>query len=182
MSDAPAPSFVGGCTCGRVRFRLAREPLIVHCCHCRWCQRETGSAFAINATIEAEHVHQQGETPEFVVTASESGRGQWIARCRDCRVALWSHYAGSGPAMAFVRVGTLDDPDCLPPDVHIFTRSRQAWVRLPPGTPAFDIFYEREALWSASSLARREAMLPQIEAWQAACAAAPDGPAPWPRG
>jgi hypothetical protein len=103
-----------------------------------------------------------------VNTPSESGRGQQVARCPHCRLAVWSHYRGSGPFTKFVRIGTLDQPDLLPPDVHIFTASKQPWVVLPAGTPAFEEYYEREEVWSAESLARRALILPAIQAWQAA--------------
>jgi hypothetical protein len=157
----------GGCDCRAVRYRLQTAPLFVNCCHCRWCQRESGAAFALNAMIETDRVINLGVEPEIVDTPSQSGLGQKIARCPRCRVALWSHYAGSGPVVTFVRVGTLDNPDLLPPDVHIFTASKQPWLVLPAGTPAFAEYYERERLWPAESLARRQAILPQIEAWQA---------------
>src|SRR5699024_1171225 len=98
---------------------------------CRWCQRETGTAFALNAMIEADQVTNLEAEPEMVLTPSHSGNGQTIARCPECKVAVWSHYAGSGPLTRFVRVGSLDKPDALPPDVHIFTASKQAWVTLP---------------------------------------------------
>ena len=144
----------GGCACRQVRYRMTRAPLFVHCCHCRWCQRETGSAFAINAMIESGRVVLLSGAPELVVTPSLSGKGQKIARCPTCRVALWSHYAGSGDAVRFVRVGTLDDPDRLPPDIHIFTQSKQPWVILPEGTPAVPEFYSPRELWPAASLER----------------------------
>ncbi|HVH32776.1 MAG TPA: GFA family protein [Tahibacter sp.] len=158
QSAATAPR-EGGCDCRRIRYRLTDAPLIVHCCHCRWCQRESGASFALNAMIEADRVELLGDEPEFVPTPSASGRGQLIARCPDCRVALWSHYAGNGPFMRFVRVGTLDDPDALPPDVHIFTASKQPWVVLSPDTPAFAEYYERERIWRPESLARCAALL-----------------------
>jgi hypothetical protein len=161
-------SLEGGCGCRRVRYRLASAPLVVHCCHCRWCQRESGGSFALNAMVEADRVASMGLEPELVETPSESGLGQKVARCPSCRVAVWSHYAGSGPAVAFVRVGTLDEPDRLPPDVHIFTASKQPWVVLPPDVPAFAGYYDRETVWTEASLARRRAILPLIEAHQAA--------------
>ncbi len=163
----------GGCDCGRVRYRMETGPLIVHCCHCRWCQRESGASFALNAMIEADRVTLMGAEPELVDTPSASGLGQKIARCPQCRIALWSHYAGAGPLLRFVRVGTLDAPDQLPPDIHIYTASRQAWVQLPAGTPAVAEYYDREKFWTADSLARRRALLPQIEAYQAALRSAP---------
>lgn len=157
----------GGCDCKTVRYRLTSRPLFVHACHCRWCQRESGSAFALNAMIEADRVLNLGAEPEVVTTPSDSGAGQKIARCPVCRIAVWSHYAGSGPVVKFVRVGTLDNPDLLPPDIHIFTASKQPWLVLPPGTPAVPEYYSREDHWPAESLQRRKALLPAIEAYQA---------------
>ena len=152
-------SMQGGCTCGGVRYRMTSAPMIVHCCHCRWCQRETGASFALNAMIESDRVELLKGEVEIVDTPSNSGKGQKIARCPQCRIALWSHYSGMGEAASFVRVGTLDDPDRWPPDIHIFTASRQPWVVLPPGTPAFAEYYEREEYWPKASLVRREALL-----------------------
>ena len=152
-------SLEGGCTCGEVRYRMTRAPLFVHCCHCRWCQRETGASFALNAMIEADRMVQLEGAPEAVDTPTNSGKGQRIFRCPRCRIALWSHYAGAGDAISFVRVGTLDDPDRLPPDIHIFTASKQPWVVLPPGAPAVAAYYDREQYWPEESLARRKALL-----------------------
>lgn len=149
----------GGCDCRTVRYRLESRPLFVHCCHCRWCQRETGSAFVLNALIETDRVTLLAADPEVVLTPSASGRGQRIARCPTCRIALWSVYAGSGPRFRFVRVGTLDDPDAFPPDIHIFTASKQPWVILPPDVPAVPEYYDRDRHWPAESLARRRAAL-----------------------
>ena len=151
-SDYPAE---GGCTCRSVRYRLASAPLFVHCCHCTWCQRETGSAFAINALIESNRVEVLCGQPEPVSTPSNSGRGQTIVRCPQCRIALWSHYAGGGTAFSFVRVGTLEDPNLLPPDIHIFTSTKQRWVVLPADVPAVPGYYDRNVHWPPESLERR---------------------------
>jgi hypothetical protein len=156
----------GGCDCRRVRYRMETGPLFVHCCHCRWCQRESGASFALNALIESDRVTRLGEEPMLIDTPSESGAGQQIARCRTCHVALWSHYAGAGPCLSFVRVGTLDRPDGLAPDIHIFTASKQPWVTLAPGTAAVPEYYDRDTYWPAGSLARRQALLPLIEAYR----------------
>jgi len=147
---------------------METAPLFVHCCHCRWCQRESGASFALNAMIEADRVTELGQSPELIDTPSASGSGQVIARCPRCKVALWSNYAGAGPLVRFVRVGTLDNPDLLPPDIHIFTASKQPWVVLPAGVPAVAEYYDRETYWPAGSLARREVLLPLIQQYQAA--------------
>lgn len=159
MNDASDFAAEGGCACGTVRYRINRRPMFVHCCHCRWCQRETGASFALNAMIEADQVELLSGAPEIVMTPTLSGRGQKIARCPVCRVALWSNYSGSGDKVRFVRVGTLDEPDRVPPDIHIFTESKQPWVVLPDGVPAMPVYYDREAYWPEESLARRRALL-----------------------
>src|SRR3989442_7587254 len=151
--------FEGGCTCRSLRYRMTTKPMFVHCCHCRWCKRETGSSFALNALIEADRVELlQGEV-EVVHTPSNSGKGQKIARCPSCRIAVWSNYGGAGDVVRFVRVGTLDEPDRLPPDIHIFTSTKQPWVVLPPDTPAVEEYYERDKYWPQGSLERRRNLL-----------------------
>ena len=167
MVNANAFPAEGGCDCRTVRYRMETAPLFVHCCHCRWCQRESGASFALNALIEADRVTELGRPPELVNTPSESGSGQLIARCPKCKVTVWSNYAGPGPLIKFMRVGTLDNPDLLPPDIHIFTASKQPWVVLPEGTPAVAEYYERERYWPSESLARRQVLVPLIEAYQA---------------
>ena len=151
-------NYEGGCTCRQVRYRLTSKPMFVHCCHCRWCQRETGTAFALNAMIEADRVETLAGDVEVVDTPSNSGKGQRISRCPSCRVAVWSNYSGAGDTVRFVRVGTLDEPDRLPPDIHIFTMSKQPWIMLPAGTPAVPEFYDRKKMWPAESLERGAAL------------------------
>jgi hypothetical protein len=147
----------GRCTCGTVRYRMTSAPMFVHCCHCRWCQRETGASFALNALIEADRVILLAGEPEVVWTPTNSGKGQKIARCPNCRIALWSNYAGAGDAVRFVRVGTLENPDLLPPDIHIYTSSKQPWVTLSRDIPAVPEYYRRENYWPEQSIARRHA-------------------------
>jgi len=151
-------SFEGGCTCRAVRYRMTSRPIFVHCCHCRSCQRETGASFALNALIEADRVIVLSGSPEVVSTPSNSGKGQKITRCPTCRIAVWSNYAGAGDKVRFIRVGTLDEPDQFPPDIHIFTMSKQPWVVLPPGMPAVVEYYDRKKYWPKESLARRDAL------------------------
>jgi hypothetical protein len=152
-----ATNLEGGCACGAVRYQLSSPPMFVNCCHCRDCQRQTGSAFVVNAVIETDRIGLVSGKPEPVPVPTESGRPHDIYRCAICHTALWSDY-GRRPALRFVRVGTLDDPAALPPDAHIFTRSRLPWIELPKSVPAFDVYYDMEALWPAASLQRRRAV------------------------
>jgi len=138
---------------------MMSKPLFVHCCHCTWCQRETGTAFALNAMIESDRVVLLSGDVEAVHTPSNSGKGQKITRCAQCRIAVWSNYAGAGEAIRFVRVGTLDQAFRLAPDIHIFTSTKQPWVILPKDAPAVAEYYDRKAYWPAESIKRREALL-----------------------
>ena len=151
--------FDGGCTCRFVRYRMTTRPLFVHCCHCRWCQRETGASFALNALIEADRMRLVQGDVEVIDTPSNSGKGQKISRCPKCRIAVWSNYAGAGDAINFIRVGTLDEPDRLPPDIHIYTASKQPWVILPPDMPAVAEYYSASERWPKESLERRAVIL-----------------------
>lgn len=149
----------GACTCGQIHFQLNRSPLFVHCCHCTWCQRESGSAFALNALVEKDAVQLLAGEPEVVMTPSNSGKGQLITRCPNCKIALWSQYSGAGDALVFIRVGSLHQAHRFAPDIHIFTESKLPWVQLPEGTPAVAQYYRTSEMWPAASLERRAQLL-----------------------
>jgi hypothetical protein len=147
----------GGCSCGAVRYRLASDPLVVHCCHCLNCQRQTGSAFVINLVIEAGRFELLSGEPQPVDVPRDDGSTQRIYRCPECGVAVFSEYGG--PALRFVRGGTLDDPAGVEPDVHIYTRSKLPWVTLPESARAFEAFYDLPDVWSPASLERFDAAM-----------------------
>ena len=149
----------GGCACGSVRFRMESAPLFVHCCHCRWCQRESGASFALNALIESDRLRVVDGEPEKTPTPSNSGKGQDIWRCPNCRVALWSNYAGFGDKVSFVRVGTLDHAERITPDIHIFIESKQPWVVIPEGHASVERYYDLKNYWPDSSRARLRQLL-----------------------
>ncbi len=147
----------GGCSCGAVRYRLASEPMFVHCCHCLNCQRQTGSAFVINLLIESDRVELTSGDPHAVEVSRDDGSTQRIFRCPSCQVAVFSEYGR--PEVKFVRAGTLDDPSRIAPDVHIFTKSKVGWVTLPDSVPAVEVYYDRHELWPPASLERLDAVL-----------------------
>ena len=144
----------GKCTCGHVRYHITAQPMIVHCCHCTWCQRETGTAFALNAVVETSAVQIENGGCEIIDTPSQSGNGQKIARCPECRVAIWSHYYQAGPNISFIRVGTLDFPETLPPDIHIYTSTKQPWVNIPENMQSVLEFYNPREVWDPDNLQR----------------------------
>jgi len=148
----------GGCACGRLRYRMGTKPMFVHCCHCKDCQRQTGTAFVLNALIEADRVTLLSGDPRRYAMPTDSGRPHTVYRCPDCGTSAWSEYGGL-TKLRFVRVGTLDNPTALPPDVHIYTRSKLPWIQLPAGVPAFEAYYSSRQLWPAESLERRAAVM-----------------------
>lgn len=153
-------TYEGRCTCGEIRYRMTSEPMFVHCCHCTECQRNSGSAFALNAMIEADRVELLQGEPELINTPTPSGKGQKIFRCPTCKIAVWSNYAVAkiGDRMRFVRVGTLEKADSVTPDIHIFTASKQSWVGLPSDVPAVAKYYDPDEMWSKASMKRRHAL------------------------
>ena len=154
----PIAPLSGSCFCGAVRFRLTSLAMFVHCCHCIDCQRQTGGAFAINALIERSRIEVLEGEPVRTTLPTDSGRPHDVYRCAECHTALWSDYGRRG-ALAFVRVSTLDERHQIEPDVHIFTRSKVPWVRLPEGSRAFEVYYDTQAEWPAESLERLGAVM-----------------------
>ncbi len=153
--SAEAEKRIGSCACGGVRIRLEREPIIVHCCHCRFCQRMTGSAFGLNAMIERDELTVDGNVSlEAVATPSDHPEGQIWRRCSRCRVPLWGEHAVLGPAIVLVRIGTLDRPDSLTPDIHCYTATRLPWVVIPDGVPVSEGIYDPAEVWTEAAQAR----------------------------
>ncbi|KAM0437636.1 hypothetical protein ACHAPT_002000 [Fusarium lateritium] len=194
----------GGCACGLIRYRLNLPPIIVHCCYCTACQRQTGSVLGLNAVLEPSAVEilpsapptvagtsaspepvPAGVAPAFagitaaedstreprpaaetvaVCVPSQSGLGQTVVSCPACRTGLWTYYADAGRNLYYVRVGTLDQPWEIEPDVHIYTRSRQAWMAVNDGKPSFEEYYpKREPLLREDALKRFEAVGPKSQ-------------------
>ena len=146
----------GGCACGEVRYGLTAEPLVVHCCHCRNCQRQTGSAFVVNLMLEADCVELLASDPVAIDVPRGASSTQRIWRCPSCQIAVYSRYTSG--KLRFVRAGTLDDPASVEPDVHIYARSKLPWVTLPDAVPAFCSYYDPEKVWPAESLERLAAL------------------------
>jgi hypothetical protein len=147
-------SLEGGCACGTIRYKLRNTPLIVHACHCRDCQRLSGTGFATTIWIESKFVEPGPTAPASFRLKGGSGQPHDVFCCERCGTTVWSRYHPV-PWALFVRVGTLDSPDAVEPDVHIFTRSKLPWLELPAGAPIFDTFYKLDEVWPADSLERR---------------------------
>lgn len=212
----------GGCSCGLIRYRITQAPIVVHCCHCTSCQRETGSAFAINAIIESTsleqlgpapptvpagphgeppqlpagppleytavtpaatangdgqlnyaHIHRPGDAPapSHITLPSESGKGQSVARCPSCGTCVWTHYGGGGAFLAFVKVGSLDEPWRIDPDVHIYTRSKRGFVTITDAAKRYEGFYpDYRETYRHEAVERFEKLLPEIRAYREAAA------------
>ncbi len=149
----------GQCSCGAVHYEISDSPLFVHACHCINCQRQSGSAHALNAMIESHCIKQISGSTEGIIMETGSGMGQTIHRCSNCKIALWSTYAALGEDFSFIRVGSLENPGAFPPDINIFTKSKQHWVQLKEGIPAVKEFYDPSDVWPKESLVRMQAVM-----------------------
>ena len=147
----------GQCACGALTYCMKTKPIVVHCCHCSECQRQTGSAFVLNAIIETDRVTFDGPVTEMTLP-TPSGNGQVITRCKECGVAVFSNYLSRQGKLRYIRVGTLDQPDKCPPDVHIFTSSKLPWLGLNSGVPVFEGFYRFEDVLPNASMSRWNAL------------------------
>jgi hypothetical protein len=145
---------IGKCNCGEVQYELTESPMFIHCCHCTWCQRETGSAFAINALIESDQVKLVKGCHQKIHIPSNSGIGQDISQCPSCKTTLWSNYGAAKEAVSFIRVGTLNNPDAYSPDIHIFTSTKLKWVQLDSSIPVVEEYYQRSKYWPEHSIIR----------------------------
>jgi hypothetical protein len=126
----------GGCACGAIRYECSVEPLASFNCHCRDCQRETGSAFAsIIAVPRASVTLVQGRPKYFGLTA-DSGFTTSRAFCGECGSPLFGQ-PNRRPDMLTLRAGSLDDPSQFKPNQNIYTATAQPWDFMDPALPKF---------------------------------------------
>lgn len=85
----------GGCACGALRYRVTANPLIVYACHCRNCQRLTGSAFVTNIWIERKFIESLSGTPKSFKLSGGSGKPHEVFFCDRCGTYLWSKYSAA---------------------------------------------------------------------------------------
>lgn len=149
----------GGCGCGAVRYRVEGEPIFVNNCHCRLCQRQTGSTSVVNAFFESDRVTvTQGALIEYTFKGG-SGSDHVMRRCAECGTAVFSHYPRAGRLSTGIRVGSFDDPSAFTPTAVVFTESKMPWVALPEGIPAFEQYYEPSELLAPDRFARLQALV-----------------------
>lgn len=125
----------GGCLCGKIRYRATAAPAMQAVCHCRDCQRQTGTSFSVVAAFQPGDVTITGDLKTYTCTG---GSGKEVVRrfCGDCGSPIVSEPAAS-PGMLFFKAGTFDDPSGLAPTVHIWCDTRHDWLPLPEGAMTF---------------------------------------------
>jgi len=128
----------GGCLCGAVRYRVEGAPLRAQACHCRYCQRRTGSAGAVVVAFKAEQVELNGATlSEYEHRSDESGRwlrNQFCARCGTTLIVTLER----NPSLRIVSGGSFDDPNWFELERHIWTRSAPHWMCFCPAIERFE--------------------------------------------
>ncbi|HTV88581.1 MAG TPA: GFA family protein [Stellaceae bacterium] len=126
----------GGCLCGAVRYESAGEPSFSLLCHCRDCQRASGTAFVAAMRVAAAGFRVTKGAPRSFVTTSDAGHEVSRHFCGDCGSPLYIQVA-SRPDIVGLRVGTLDDPSAFRPEADIFVKSAQPWDHMDPALPKF---------------------------------------------
>ncbi len=128
----------GGCLCGAVRYEIEGEATMAFHCHCRHCQRASGSGHAPLMAFAKDAVTSTGETKSYAVQA-DSGQNTIRQFCPNCG----SHVFGIPeivPGIVTIFAGTLDDPNLFVPQMAVYTRSRPIWDQPTGELPAFETF------------------------------------------
>ena len=123
--------YQGGCLCGQVRWRAKAEPINVRICHCTLCQRWTGAPFFARALFRREDVSFAGETTRWPTSPVIERRS-----CARCGTPLFSDPSNDPPRLG-VSLASMDQPDALTPECHIFVSAKRAWVTIADGLPQF---------------------------------------------
>src|SRR5690242_801093 len=167
MTTKPFPAITGGCHCAAVRFRILTAPLFCYACHCNDCQKDSGSAFSLHATIEAFNIKVISDLkPSLVILTPNPSRVQEISRhavCPRCGTILWGNDGQWGYAVSSVRIGTLDFPEIMEPDIHMFVGNKLAWIQLPKDARTSRKGFDYKTAWPKSSLKRLEVCLERYE-------------------
>ena len=126
----------GGCLCGAVRYEISADPMFAAHCHCRDCQKATGTGHVSVTCLPSPAVKVTGETRGYTVKG-DSGLGYTRHFCPTCGSLVYGQADGM-PGMINVTAGTLDDPSVFQPQFVIYTKSRPSWDRLDSGLPEFE--------------------------------------------
>ena len=129
------PSMIGGCLCGDVRYSASGDPVVTSICHCRDCQKQTGSAFVEVVAVPEGALSIQGTLQTFT-NAGDSGRKLNRKFCPRCGTAVVID-AEAFPGVALIMGGTLDDPSWLKPTMALFCDSAQPWLAINHGMTNF---------------------------------------------
>jgi hypothetical protein len=134
---AIAVPFTGGCACGGVRYGCSAAPLVMFRCHCRDCQRATGSPFAANVWVAASAFAYTSGEPKYYVVKSARGTTVYHGFCPACGSPLGMHI-GERPDFMGIRAASLDDPRGLEPVADLWTCRVYPWDSLNPDLRQFE--------------------------------------------
>ncbi|TAL03076.1 MAG: GFA family protein [Rhodospirillaceae bacterium] len=125
----------GGCLCGAVRYQISGKPVATAVCHCKNCQKQSGTAFSIVFSVKAKELSVDGALSTFEDVGS-SGAPVLRKFCGKCGSPILSEIAALSH-LRFIKAGTLDDTSWLKPQIHIWCDSAQSWVERDPALPQF---------------------------------------------
>jgi len=133
----------GGCVCGAVRYRASGAPLVAQACHCTFCQRRSGSAFAVVVAFRKGDVESSGgPLTEYEHRSDESGHWIRYQFCGRCGTTVFLSLE-TQPAVRVIAGGTFDDPDWFGIKQHTWTRSARHWMVFPPDAKRFERGYAK---------------------------------------
>ena len=135
----------GGCQCGAVRYTLTSDKITAYACHCRECQKQSASAFALSVPARRQDLTVRG-APAVYERSTESGSRTKCWFCPDCGTRLY-HQSARSPDRVTVKGGTLDDTSELLPIAHLWVSRKQSWLVLPRGVPIYETQPEDLAAW-----------------------------------
>lgn len=119
----------GGCQCGAIRYRLSGEPIMTAICHCSMCRRANAAPAVAWAMYTQEQVRFSGE-PKTYASSPDARRGF----CPHCGTQI-SFTADYIPGLVDLTIGSLDEPDALPPQFHYWHSRHLAWVEFADALP-----------------------------------------------
>jgi hypothetical protein len=132
--SVPVP-FAGGCACGAIRYEGSAAPIAVLNCHCRDCQRTSGTGHSTVAVVPTDSLRLLRGTPRSHASTADSGNEVKREFCPECGSPLFAR--GGIPAFVAINVGSLDDPSWCVPTLDIWTHSAQPWDVMNPALPKF---------------------------------------------
>lgn len=129
--------FTGGCACGRIRYDCSEQPIVQLICHCRDCQRASGSAFAAVLVVPSDRIKFSGSGLKYHTVKGDSGRTMQRGFCSECGSPV-SIRRPETPLVEFLQAASLDDPSIFHPNCEVWVSSAHPWHPIDDSLKQFE--------------------------------------------